>query len=136
MTLGRLTRQGRADPRLGLKFEDMFKARLNQSRTPTPLTAFVSHTKGLLKQRQQFAVNVAFWCLAERRCDCNCDPCACGSLVLFSYVSPDPNADSSASPPTSIRVVSSSPGGAGPARSSQVTAERHFFKNMLLYYNR
>ena len=64
-------------------FMFMFNARFNQSRTPTPLTAFVSHTKGLLKQRQQFAVNVAFWCLVKRRCDCNCDPCACGSLVLF-----------------------------------------------------
>ena len=80
---GRLTRQGRTDPRYSVKFEDMFSAKLNRGGKLKTLVPFTSHGKGLLKDRQQFAVNVGFWCLTERRCDCSVDPCECGSLVPF-----------------------------------------------------
>ncbi len=79
----RLTRQARTDPRYSVKFEDMFSSRLNRGGKLQTLVPFTSHFKGFLKDRQQFAVNLGFWCLAERRCDCSVDPCACGNLVPF-----------------------------------------------------
>ena len=80
---GRLTRQGRIDPRLNLAFDDMYSSKLNRAGALEPLVPFTSHTKGNLYDRQKFAVNVGLWCLAERRCDCSGVSCGCGSSVRF-----------------------------------------------------
>ena len=80
---GRLTRQGRIDPRLSLAFDDMFTSKLNRAGALKTLEPFISHTKGNLYDRQKLAVNVGLWCLAERRCDCGGVNCGCGSSVRF-----------------------------------------------------
>eukprot|EP01043_Picozoa_sp_COSAG02_P008467 COSAG02_NODE_271_length_26364_cov_13.423018_12_plen_195_part_00 len=109
---GRLTRQGRTDPRYSVKFEDMFSSRLNRGGALPTLVPFTSHFKGFLKHRQQFAVNLGFWCLAERRCDCSVDPCACGSLVPF---------DSCASSRSTVAALLSSLVPAADQRATDVT---------------
>ena len=80
---GRLTRQGRIDPRLTASgsFENHFSAAWNKSRPAQPLVPFERHAKGQLADRQKHGLNLAMWCLTDRRCDC-VGNCGCGSLLL------------------------------------------------------
>ena len=81
--VGRLTRQGRIDPRLTTSgsFDSFFTAPRNKSRTAQPLVKFQKHSKGQLADRQKHGLNLALWCLTDRRCDC-VGNCGCGSLLL------------------------------------------------------
>ena len=87
--VGRLTRQGRIDPRLTTSgsFGSFFTAPRNKSRPAQPLVKFQKHSKGQLADRQKHGLNLALWCLTERRCDCVGD-CGCGSLLLCDTTQP------------------------------------------------
>ena len=88
----RLARQGKRDVRLSLGFDDQFKPRFNTGggRAAADVNAapvFVSHTSGKLVERQRCAINVAFYCMTQRRCCCVGD-CQCGSTMLFDGCAP------------------------------------------------